>query len=270
MWSYYWGQRFEETEQVAAQVRPMLEAHGTLGQRSEFYRCLAGASMTRNRAVATDESIAHLRVALACDLEADNLRKIALDHFMLGFHLLLCGALSEAEPELQRGLELAEQVGDAWVQTIALTYLTICYRLRNEIDRARAYAARTLDTAAKAKLGIYVAMAQGNLAWLAWRDGDFTAAEALGQTARTSLQTLGGPFHWVVLWPLLAMAKAREQFSESADLARQMLHPAQQRFPDSLAALLEAAIRATENDELEASRAQFEQAVELAQQMGYL
>jgi hypothetical protein len=66
------------------------------------------------------------------------------------------------------------------------------------------------------------------------------------------------------------MATAREQFAEAADLARQMLQPAQQRLTDALAALLEAAIRAVESNGPEAGRVSLEQAVALAQQMGYL
>ncbi len=226
--------------------------------------------MTRARFVTADESLAHVRLALSCDLEAGNLRTIATDRYMLGFHLLWHGELREAESELRAGLELAEQVGDAGAQTIALTYLTICYRFRNEIDQARGHAARSLDTAAKAKLDLYVAMARGNLAWLAWRDGDFAATEALAQAAWSTLQVIPGPLRWVVLWPLVAMAAAQEQLSLAADLARQMLHPSQQRLPEALAALLEAAIRAEESDEPEVGRTQLQRAIALAQQMGYL
>ena len=270
MASYYWGRRFEAIEQVASQVRPVLETHGSLVQRADFQRDLANASITRARFVTADESLAHVRLALSCDLEAGNLRTIATDRYMLGFHLLWHGELSEAESELRGGLDLAEQVGDAGAQTIALTYLTICYRFRNEIDQARAHAARSLDTAAKAKLDLYIAMARGNLAWLAWRDGDFAAADALAQAAWSTLQVIPGPLRWVVLWPLIAMAAVREQFALAADLARQMLHPSQQRLPEALAALLQAAIRAQENDEPEAGRTQLQRAVEFAQQMGYL
>ncbi len=268
--SYYWARDFEAIEQVAAQIRPVLAAHGSLDQRADFYRGLANASITRNRFVTAGESLAHVRMALACDLEDSNLRHIATDQYMLGFHLLWHGNLSEAEVELQRGLELAEQVGDAGAQVIALTYLTICCRLRNRTDPARTYAARSLDTAAKARQDLYVAMAQGNLAWLAWRDGDLAAAEELGQAAWAYLRALAAPLWWVVLWPLIAMALARAQLSEAADLARQMLHPLQQRLPEALTTLLEAAIRAAENDEPEAGRTQFQRAVALAQQMGYL
>jgi hypothetical protein len=233
---YYFGRDFEAIEQVAAQVRPVLEMHGSLDQRADFYRGLANASITRHRFVTADESVAHVRMALACDIEDGNQRHIATDQYMLGFHLLWHGDLSEAESELRHGLELAEQVGDAGAQTIALTYLTICCRFRHEIDEVRACAERSLEAAANYRYELYVALAQGHLAWLSWRGGDFATAEALGKVAWPLVKATRCPFLWVVLWPLVAVATAREQFSEAANLARQMLHPSQQRLPDALAA----------------------------------
>jgi hypothetical protein len=118
----------------------------------------------------------------------------------------------------------------------------------------------------------YVAAAKGNLAWVAWREGDLPGARDNGRAALETWQKgqLVYPFHWTALWPLIAVALAQDQVSEAVGYARDLLDPMQLRLPDTLAQQLEQAIRAWEADDREAARASLDRAHGLAQAMAFV
>ncbi len=86
-----------------------------------------------------------------------------------------------------------------------------------------------------------VALAQANLAWVAWREGDMDEAQTLAQAALDSWQRsqLVHAFHWTGRWPLLAMALDADRLSEALDHARAMLDPMQQKLPRPMESALE-------------------------------
>jgi hypothetical protein len=118
----------------------------------------------------------------------------------------------------------------------------------------------------------YVAAAKGNLAWVAWREGDLPEADALGQAAleRWQESALVYPFRWIGLWPLIAVALARDREDEALAHAKALLEPQQQRLPDELSGALEAAIRARAEDQAGLARSHLDRVMESAREMGYL
>jgi hypothetical protein len=77
------------------------------------------------------------------------------------------------------------------------------------------------------------------------------------------------PFQWTAFWPLIGVALARDLTSEAVDYARALLEPSQQRLPDALSALLEEAIKSWEGGETETAHTYLNQAIELAQELGW-
>jgi hypothetical protein len=78
------------------------------------------------------------------------------------------------------------------------------------------------------------------------------------------------PFEWAALWPLIAVALVQGQDTEAVEHARALLSPAQMRLPEPLEAVLHDAIAAWEGGDASAARARLNEAVELAQQTGWL
>jgi hypothetical protein len=70
--------------------------------------------------------------------------------------------------------------------------------------------------------------------------------------------------------PLVAVAVAERNIEEAIECARVLLEPKQMRLPDKLTSVLEAAIAASEQDELDRAGAELERAVTLAEGLGYL
>jgi len=55
-------------------------------------------------------------------------------------------------------------------------------------------------------------MAKASLAWLAWRESRFAEVEARSREALVSWRTaVWHPFHWICLWPLIAVHLGRRQ-----------------------------------------------------------
>ena len=66
------------------------------------------------------------------------------------------------------------------------------------------------------------ALVRGNLAWIAWREGDLAEAE---KQARTALELWDQSafvyaFHWTALLPLLAVAMEKDALVEALGHAR--------------------------------------------------
>ena len=273
-WLHYWLGWWREISELADQVRPMVEQHGTPNQRISFLLSLASMYSRRDRYAVSEETLAFCQTALGISLESENLSEIAWTRFVLGFNELWAGDLDGAEKQMQTALALAKRTGDIVHQSRCLTYLTILYRKRGQLDQARQYASRSLTLATAGQMLEYIGTAQANLAWLAWCEGDLSQAEAKGRAALASWHQLPAghsscAFQWTALWPLIGVALAHKQTSEAIGYARALLEATQQCLPDALAALVEKAVTACEGSELEAARAWLDRAVVLAQELGY-
>jgi hypothetical protein len=77
-------------------------------------------------------------------------------------------------------------------------------------------------------------------------------------------------FWWMALWPLIAVALARDRVLEAVDYARPLLDPTQERMAESVERQVEAAIAAWDRGEAELARERLARAVELAEETGYL
>jgi tetratricopeptide (TPR) repeat protein len=153
----------------------------------------------------------------------------------------------------------------------SLLWLAVLCRRRGQVAENQRYASLALEVASTDGIPEQVAMAQANLAWVAWHEGDLDRAEELGHAALDSWRRGQWvyAFHWAARLPLLAMALERGQLAGALEHARDMLDPRQQRLPASLEAALEAAVQANEDQGLEA-RAHLERVVELAQELHFL
>lgn len=275
MWLYYWLGQWREISELADQVRPTVEQHGTPSQRISFFLSLASMYSRRDRYAVSEETLAFCQTALAISLESENLSEIAWARFVLGFNQLWAGDLDGAEKQMQTALALAERTGDVVHQSRCLTYLTTLYRKRGQLDQARQYASRSLTSATVGQMLEYIGTAQANLAWLAWREGELSQAEAKGRAALASWHQLPAghsscAFQWTALWPLIGVALAHNRTSEASGYARALLEATQQCLPDALTKAVKNAVTAWEESESEAARAWLDQAIVLAQELGYL
>lgn len=272
---HYWLGEIDASVALQHRLQPLVEQHATLGQQAAFFQRRGQLEFRRHHQVATAETVSYMQRSLALYQEADLQDNLPAAHFMLGFTLLWHDDLDAAAAELQDTLHLAEQHGDLSLQTRALIYLTIAARRRDQLEATQTFATQALTAATNAHMPEYVALAQANLAWLAWRRQDKAAVREHGAAALALWQQLpathaSAPFQWTALWPLLAVALHGETVVTAVDYARTLLDPHQQQLPDGLTALLAQALQTWNDGAAVAALTLLQQAVILAQQLHYL
>ena len=272
---YYWLGHVSESDHLRVRLQPAIEQHGTPTQRASYFQGVDRNEFLRNRHVATAEMVSLSKAALAAQQEAGNQAAMPAAYFHVGFVALWSGDPLGAMESLQIALHQAEQTDDVSLQARCLTYLTIAHRQCMQQEDTRRYAARSLQVATATHMPEYIAMAKANQAWLLWHAGDLVQAQELSRAALELWRQLpaghaSGPFQWLALWPLIALALHDGQISVAVDHVRALLDPGQQRVPDALSASLEQAIQAWDEGAPEAARMQLHQSLMLAQQMRYL
>jgi tetratricopeptide (TPR) repeat protein len=269
----YYSARVEELEETIEEMERAIEHLTTPAQQFRLSWAIGAARLRRGRYVVSDWFITAEKPAMVAAIrQSGDPEATTFVLYMLGWVTLLYGDLDEAEQDMQEALALAERTRHLVYRTWILTWLSVLHRKRGEAGATREYALRGLPVAMQAGLLENAALVRGNLAWIAWREGDLAEAE---KQARTALELWDQSafvyaFHWTALFPLLVMAVERGALDEALGHARALLHPQQQRLPDSLEAALEAAIQAGKDGDAKAAREDLERAVQAAKETGYL
>lgn len=270
---FYWLNQWSEISEIIEKSRSILARYGSPWQRATFYD--PSVFLRRDRFAVSAEVVEFSREWVAAHLEMGDPALAPAAHFMMGFVLLWYGELAGAEVEMLAALEMATRTGDVNLRARCLTYLTVGYRKQGRLDTVREYSARSLIAAEEATMPEYVATAQANMAWAAWREGDWAEVVRHGRTALTLWQQLpeghaSAAFQWTALFPLMVVALAEEQLPEAVGYAQTVLDPSQQKLPDGLTAVLENALTTWQKNQPDQTRQWLTEAIILAQQINFL
>ncbi|MCP4428414.1 MAG: AAA family ATPase [Chloroflexi bacterium] len=275
LWALYLMNRGDEMSQLSEQMRPVLDKYGLPIQRGFYFQRLMVLGYRRERYVLSPETIQHAQASLTAIEKSGHISQIAFARFALGMSHLWCGwhgNLDEAEYHMQMALGEAEEISDMVLQSRILTYLTLIYRRRREIDKVRDYLPRAMAAAQKVNMLQYIAQTQGNMAWLAWFEGDLKKAQKIGQAALENCKLLPTvmPFWGMGLWPLIGVNVAQGDIAAAVTHAQLLLNPEHLRVTDEITAVLQQAIAAWEANQPESTRNHLQQSLQLAQEMSYL
>ena len=270
---FYWLNRRSEIVEILEESRPILAQYGTPVQRASFFD--PNLLLRQDRFAVSEETVEFTREWMAAHLELGDLGDVAAAHFRMGFVLLWHDDLAEAEAEMLTALEMSTRTGDVNLRARCLTYLTILYRKQARLNTVQEYCDRSLAAAEEAAMPEYVATAQANKAWVAWRDGDWRRTQRYGRAALALWRQLpaghaSAAFQWTALFPLMAVALADENISEAVVHAQATVDQSQQKLPDGLAAVLENAITAWQQDRSTHTSRWLMEAITLARQMNFL
>ena len=268
----YWQGRVAEMTSLVEKVRPAVENYGAPLQRAMFYGNMAITALRRDRYVVSAEILTEAQRAFAAAQATADEGTLSLAHFVLGFILLWHGEFAAAEEHLQTALLWREKSGDLGAQAQCLTYLTITFRKRGDVENVRHYTERSQEVSISAQALSYLSMAQANLAWIARRTGQMEEARALGEAAWDVMQQMpqAQMFNWIAVWPLVGISLTQQRISDAVAYARLLLDPETQPQPESLATVLQAAVQAWEQDRSEQAYVWLTHAAELAEPLGYL
>ena len=263
---HYWRNEPDAAAAVLAQARPVVEARGTPARRQSFYMTLAVQRARQARYRIDEEMIANARTAVLAAEQGVGEHDVAFALFNLGFVLLWYGDLAEAQEQLEASLAIVNRIGDVVLQARCLCYRNVTALRRHDVDAVRSLAPEALAAAEAAGYPEYVAEAKATMAWVAWRE---ERPQDVLVLAKEALELWGAvvathPFKWPCLWPLIAVRLTAGRVADAVDASRHLLLPTQQRLPDELEALVEAAQATWDAGEGERSADKLGEALELA------
>ena len=265
--------RFDEMDELLDKIRPIVQQYGTPAQRAEFFFSTSLFTAKRLRWRISTEILAEAQKGLKAYQELGDPIKIGWSHYNLGGMYLWQQSLVEAEKQAREALLLGERTGDVMLQIRSLALLSLIYRQRGLVEEVRRTASQALKlVTAVQSVHSSAALCQANLAWTTWSKGNASEAMEYAGTALKAFESTSPPnsFQWPALFLLLDIALTRNELAAAIDYARKLLAPIQQRLPDVLEALLNAAIEAWDANHEDSARTSLQQAAALAKQMGYL
>jgi class 3 adenylate cyclase/tetratricopeptide (TPR) repeat protein len=268
---YYWRNEPVPGRAVLEAARPVVESRANVAQKRKFYDSLTTLQCREARYRIDDEILASARAAMAAAEEVCGELDLAWANFMMGFTLLWRGELDEARQRLEMSLATGERTGDVVLRTRALSYLNVAALRRHDAGTVRRLAPEAMAAGVAAAYPEYVAAAKATLAWLAWQEERFEDVITLGEEALELWKStiVSYSWYWLCLWPMIAVRLRAEQVAEAIDLSRQLLVPPQQRLPDDLESLVEAAGAAWEHRETRVAGDKLAEALQLAATLGY-
>jgi DNA-binding SARP family transcriptional activator len=258
----------DEMTSVIEQAQPIVQQHGTAEQRSQFSLAVVVRDVARDRYLVSEQTVSSCRAALATIQQTGNKWWVGFAHFSLGVCLLWSDHLDEAEKQLRVALQVGEQIGSATLLARCFTFLPFIFRRRGQVEQVRS----TITLARAVSQGRKNSILTGHRAWLAWRDGNMVEAEASGRASgkEREPEQSANLFLWVGLWPLIGVALAQKKIAGAINYARMLLDPTLQPPPEQLSTLLASTLQAWDAGQQEEALALLQQAVLLAEQMGYL
>jgi hypothetical protein len=231
--------------------------------------------LRRARYVVSDEMLGYGHAYVTAQREVGDPGESGVAHFMNGFAHLWHGDLDTAEEELQTALGAAKQTGDVTTQARCLTYLTVTFRKRGNVEKVRYLAAQSLASAAAAHMPEYTATAQANLAWAAWREAQLADCEARADTALAYWADLpaghaSAAFQWTALWPLIGVCLSQRRTEDAVTHGAALLAPELMRLPPEIEDSLKSAHACWERGDEQQATALLNGALTQARHTGWL
>ena len=272
LWANYWWNRPDDMARIADPLAAAIEAHGTTEQRARLLRGLTALAFRRSRYLVSLDELAAIEEALEATNRTGHLPEMCEARFQFGFANLWANRPGEARAQLEQAFETASRFGFGLLRLLSLTYLAVVERTAGRIAAAEARAQDALELARAAENPGYEAVANANLAWVAWRRGEVESAQRLARATVDTWDAAVGvtyPFQILARWPLIELARARGDAESALDQVRAILDPAQKRLAPELESRLVTALKAWEQGDAEEALSALASASEIAVGQGY-
>jgi serine/threonine protein kinase/tetratricopeptide (TPR) repeat protein len=241
LWAHYWGNEPGELLSLAYQIEPEAEAYGSIKQRGELQLMIALGRMQHKRYVTDANEIQRARSAVDHLSLCEDVQVSSLAKFILAMIYLFAGDWEKAEEGFRKTIADAAAASNITLQLRGMTYLSFLHRQRRDVEHTRQTAAAVLALAEVNAMPEYSAAASGNLAWIAYLEGDLESTERLAEDAcrHWNNSPIVYPFWWTALFPLLAAMSQRNRESEVGWILDKLLEPKQQALPQAVTKAIE-------------------------------
>ena len=269
---FYWQGMVKEMRELADQYRAVIGERAAPVQQARFLKMIALSMLMDSRFQPSHECVALAKRAVAASEEADDLAEAGHVTFTYGLIQVFRGDFEAAAKACAKALEFSERTGELVLQARSLTYLAVAYRRMNDWPNCKSAAERAFEISTRLAMVEYIAMATANLAWVAWRQNDHAKAEKLASEALNLWHGMEDPysFDWMALWPLIAIAFARKDFSRAVEYARGLLDKNQHPLAENLTPIVRRTCEEWERGAEEIAIASFVSAIQAARDLAYL
>jgi class 3 adenylate cyclase/tetratricopeptide (TPR) repeat protein len=268
----YWRGQVSEMQQLAEQYRSAIESNGSATQQTKLLKMLALSQLLQSRFLPPSHCVEVAGRAVEASETIPDLFEKCYVRFTLGLIQTFKDELPEAIKSLSEALELAERIGERVLECRCLTYLALANRRSGDVETTRAFAERTVTLAGKLGMVEYLAMAQANLAWVAWKENRLDECKSLGHEALGLWHGMDDPYSmdWIALWPLIATAITREQTADAIDLAQGLFRDGQHLIEQEVMSATKRAIESWGHGDRTGSESQLRSALQIAEHFRYL
>lgn len=246
---HYWLARETELSSLVEGIRVVVSQRGTPQHRAQLFKSLAYVNLRRERYVLSVQTVAYAEQRLAASLDWGDEGEILEARFMVGMALLCNSDLERAEQVMAEALPEAERRGDVTILSRFMAYLMQIKRRQCDLHSTEESAQRCLVTANEAGMREYVGAANSNLAWAAWRRGDYDLAHRHCAAALECWRAISFvyPFEWMARLVLIALARKDGPIAELRKHAACVLDFKQQLLPEALTRALTALVKAEDS-----------------------
>jgi tetratricopeptide (TPR) repeat protein/tRNA A-37 threonylcarbamoyl transferase component Bud32 len=232
-----------ELVRLRAVIEPVMEAWGTAKVRAHYFGAQVQYNLRRDRYAFSVETSCYARKCVSAARRAGDSHDLLGARFNLALVHWMGRRYAKAESELLETLAGAKDRHDRDIQTRCLVYLAVVTRMQGRIGPTEKHARESLRLLTEADAS-YIAVARGNLAWVALRRHDSTEAERLAQEAIAPwMPSSAFPFQWVARMPLCAVLLGRGDLQGAIKQVNAVLAPEmQQRLPQRVEIALAKAV----------------------------
>jgi tetratricopeptide (TPR) repeat protein len=258
---------------VLEEIQPVVDARGTVRQRSQNLFLMAKAQAELAHYRVSDEVIADMRRATEMVPHRGQELGDGWEPMLLGYLAFLGGHLELSREQLERALAMAEKTGEAQLRAACMVIRPLTALRAHDTQGVRELAPVAVAACEGIGFPEWVAMAKGSLAWLAYQEGRHDDVLALAAECDELMKAPHGPeifVNWVRLWPVVAVHLAAGLVEPAVVAAHQMLDPSQQRFENELESLVISARQAWDDGDALAAEKALKNALVLAQELRYL
>jgi class 3 adenylate cyclase/tetratricopeptide (TPR) repeat protein len=268
----YWLGLADEMTSLAQEQRAVVERQGRPIQRGMFFMILSLTELTRGRYVPSEPALSFARLAVDGSKGATELQNLVRIEFVLGFVQIWCGHLPEAIVQIGRALAIAEKIGDVVTQARCLIYIAVAYRRLHDVEQAHRVSMLALKLAQEVEMPEYISMANANLAWVAWKNGNREQARTLGTDALERWHGMSDPygFDWMALLPVIAADSEDNRVEEAIVHVRELFGPNQHPLPPALTQAAQRVIDSEKEDSSVLRVQKLNRLIEVSKEIGYL
>jgi DNA-binding SARP family transcriptional activator len=267
---YYGKGDSEKMGEIVGGVQSVVERYGSTTQRASYYNLSSLTAIRQERYAVSEGTISLAMKALHAYQELNDPVGIAEVEFFLGLCSLCRNQLPIAENHLMTSLEMLEKIGDRRTYVLCLSYLSLLFRRKNQVEGAQNYATMCLADDHIDQNPSPAGLAKANLAWVLMAQG---LPDQAFQHAQSALELWKGsvyPFQWTALFPLIKLAMDGGDDEKAVSYISQLLGPTQQRLDNRMNTLLEEIVTLAGKGQPDLVHERLHDTLELAQQLGYL